>query len=376
MAKDILDAVYGSIIGGAIGDALGAPVEGWYWTEIREKYGRVTELMPGFGNTGPCYGGTTGERYGEAYDGPDPVVGWVTDDTTMRHYLCLTIARKQGRVTPDDYRDVLVEVFNPHRVWVNERALVLKLKAGVNPWDSGRGQIPAGCATMMIAPVGIINAGNPAQAYQDGWNIAYLDQEGHNRDGAATMAAGVAAALLPDATIESVLAAMTRYSSEFMRRAIELTMDLAYASDSIDAFAEKYYAHMLDWSWPIPPGETWHKDHFFSGNTVELLPITMAILHLCGGDVNRSMIEAASFGRDCDTTASMAGSIAGAMQGASAIRQDWIETVEQANVDFFEEVEGDPQANFHAMAQRLVEALRAEKQAAQARAEELAQILA
>jgi len=64
-------------------------------------------------------------------------------------------------------------------------------------------------------------------------------------------------------------------------------------------------------------------------------------LYLCKGDVTQSMIEAASFGRDCDTTASMAGSIAGAMQGASAIRPDWIQTVEEANRDFFQEVEGD-----------------------------------
>jgi ADP-ribosylglycohydrolase len=375
MAKDILDAVYGCLIGGAIGDALGAPVEGWYWTDIRAKHGRVTELMPGFGNTGACYGGTTGERYGAAYDGPPSQPGWITDDTTMRHYLSLAIARKQGRVTPDDYRDVLVELFNPNRVWVNERALIWKLKAGVNPWDSGRGQIPAGCATMMIAPVGIINAGNPAQAYQDGWNIAYVDQEGHNRDGAATVAAGVAAAFLPDATVETVLATMTKYSSEFMRRAIELTMDLATTSDSVDDFAEKYYAKMLDWSWPSPPGHAWNKDRFFSGNTVELVPITMAILHLCDGDVNESIIEAASFGRDCDTTASLAGSIAGVMHGASALRRDWIETVEQANVDFFVEVEGDPRANFLAMARRLVSALEAEHRTAEARARLLQTLL-
>ena len=101
----------------------------------------------------------------------------------------------------------------------------------------------------------------------------------------------------------------------------------------------------------------------------------MAILHLCKGDVNQSMIEAASFGRDCDTTASMAGAIAGAMQGASAIRQDWIEALEGANEDFFEEVEGDPKADFYAMAQRLVEALRGERQVALARMETLGRIL-
>jgi ADP-ribosylglycohydrolase len=301
----------------------------------------------------------------------------------MRHYLCLAIVRKGGRVTPDDYAAVLVEKLNPNRVWTNERMLLQKLKAGCSPWESGRGMIPAGCATMAIAPVGIINAGDPDQAYQDGFNIAFVDQEGHNRDGAATMAAGVAAAFIPGATIESVLQTMLERSSYLMRRAIILTMDLAYASgeahpdvaSAVDDFALKYYAKMLDWSWPTPPGRPWNKDHFFSGNTIELVPITMAMLYLCHGDVNQSMVEAASFGRDCDTTASMAGSIAGALHGASAIRADWIKTVERANVDFFLEVEGNPEANFRSISERLVAALRAEKQAALDRAELLGQLL-
>jgi hypothetical protein len=168
---------------------------------------------------------------------------------------------------------------------------------------------------------------------------------------------------------------MATHRSEFMRRAIELTMELATTSGSVDEFAEKYYAKMLDWSWPSPPSHPWSKERFFSGNTVELVPITMAILHLCDGDVNESIIEAASFGRDCDTTASLAGSIAGAMHGASALRRDWIETVEQANVDFFVEVEGDPQANFYAMARHLVSALEAEHRTAEARARLLQMLL-
>jgi ADP-ribosylglycohydrolase len=228
---------------------------------------------------------------------------------------------------------------------------------------------------MAIAPIGIINAGNPAQAYQDGFNVAYVDQEGHNRDGAATMAAGVAAAFCPGATVDQVLATMQEHSSYLMRRAIELTMDLAVGSATVDEFAARYYDKMLDWSWPSPPGQAWNKDHFFSGNTIELVPITMAILHLCRGDVNQSMIEAASFGRDCDTTASMAGCIAGALRGASAIRPDWIETLEKANQDFFGEVDGDPEANFYSMAKRLVEALRGEARAAQDRIGLLRQML-
>jgi ADP-ribosylglycohydrolase len=373
MANDILDAVYGCLIGGAIGDALGAPVEMWHWQDIRNKYGRVTELLPGVrGNTGALYGGSTGDRRGDQYDGPVTPPGCITDDTTLRHYLCLAIARKGGRVTPDDFAQVWLETLNPNRFWYNERSTLWKLKAGMNPWDTGKGNVPAGCATMAIAPIGIINAGNPAQAYQDGFNIAFVNQDNENRDGAATVAAGVAAAFLPGATVHSVIETMLRHSSFLIRRALELTMDLAYASSSVDQFAEAYYAKMLDWTWP---NLHWNKQRYVSGSSLELVPITAAILHLTQGDVNEGIIEAASLGRDCDTTASLVGSIAGVLHGAGAIRPDWIATVEQANEDFFEEAEGDRSANFLHMARRLVAALQNEQQAAVERGRLLAQII-
>lgn len=374
MANDIFDAVYGCLIGGAVGDALGAPVEGWDYERIRAAYasthGRVTELAASpRGNTGPDYGGSTGFNYDEAYDGRPPVCGWFSDDTTMRHLLSLAIVRRGGRVTPEEFAAVLREHLNPNRVWINDRLMLLKLKAGLNPWENGVGLIPSGCATMGIAPVGAINAGDPRQAYQDAFNLASLNQVGHNRDAAATFAAGVAAAFIPGITLDGVLETMRTFSTPLLQRAIYRTLKLARSSRSVDEFAAGYYANLLDYTWPTPPGESPEQDRFFSGNSIELVPITMAILHLTGGEVNQAMIEAASFGRDCDTTAGMAGSLAGALHGASAIRPDWIATVEAANRDFYLEVEGDPGANFHAMAQRMVAALRAEQTRMRTRAE-------
>ncbi len=354
MAKDILDAVYGSVIGGAIGDALGAPVEGWYFTEIREKFGRVTEFVDTNRQNAP--------------DGP----GGVTDDTVLAHYISLAIARKGGRITPDDLAQVWLEKGDTQHFWINERITTMKLKAGMSPWDTGLGNIPAGCATMAIGPIGIINAGDPGQAYQDGFSIAFVNQEGLNRDAAATLAAGIAAAFIPGITVDGVLEAMTEHGSYLVKRAIELTMDLAYDSDSVDGFAAKFYDKMLDWTWPRLD---WNKEHFFSGSSVEIVPATLAILYLCQGDVNECIIEGASFGRDCDTISRAVGCVAGAMKGASAIRGNWIETVEKVNEPLFEELEGDRQANFYSMAQRLAEALKAERQAAQSRVETLDRIL-
>ena len=364
MAQNLIDAVYGCLIGGAIGDALGAPIEGGYYTDIRKDPGELTELVP-------TYRGNTGDRY-LASRGEPGVAGAITDDTTLRHYLCLTIVRKGGRVTPDDFAAIWLEKLNPNRFWLNERIVLQKLQIGMNPWETGRGQPPAGCATMAIAPVGIVNAGNPAQAYQDAVHIASLNQDGVNRDAAATVAAGVAAAFLPEATVDSVIATMMEHSVDVVRRGLVLTMDLAVTSSSVDEFAEKFYATMLDWTWP---SRNWTKERFFSGSSLEFMPVVPALLHLCGGDVNQSIIEGANFGRDCDTIGSLAGNIAGVLHGASAIRPEWIEQVEQANVEFFEEVEGDRAANFHSMAERLVTVLGQERQAAEQRARLLGTII-
>ncbi len=373
MARDILDAVYGSIIGGAIGDALGAPVESWYFTEIREKYGHMTELLPGVrGNTGAFYGGSTGEAYNEKYDGPTTPPGTVTDDSALRLYMCLAIVRKGGRITPYDAADIWLEKLNPNRFWFNEKIILNKLKVGMNPWEAGKGTIPAGCATMAIPPIGVINAGNPEQAYQDGYNIAGINADGENRDGAATIAAAVAAAFLPGATARQVIQTMQRYSSYLYKRAIDRALDAACACQSVDEFAEKFYASMLDWTWPNREAQ---KGRYDSGNSLEIVPLIAALLHLCGDDVNQAMVEGASFGRDCDTLAGLLGCILGAISGASAIRTDWIDTVEQANVDLFQEVHGDSQANFFHMARRMVATLGKEARTSQARVELLNRLL-
>jgi ADP-ribosylglycohydrolase len=238
---------------------------------------------------------------------------------------------------------------------------------------------------MAMTPIGIVNAANPAQAYQDGWAIASLQSDGPHRAGAATVAAGVAAALAPGATVERTLEAMTTYSGPHLRRASDLALDLALESEAaarsaggstirenVAAFTKAFYETLIDW-WSRPR-LNWDRAHFPNGTSVESVSIVMALLYLCRGQVNDCLVEAANFGRDADTIAHLLGAIAGALCGASAVRADWVAQVEAANRPFFEEVEGDPDANFYSMAVRLVEALRAERRAALARAEMLARM--
>ncbi len=354
--QNLLDKVYGAVIGGAIGDAIGAPVEGWQYQEIRAKYGRLNDLIAN-----------------DQWGGHAPA-GTITDDTTLRQYLSLAIVQKGGRITVDDAAAMLKEKLNEERFWLNEKIVKIKLRAGMNPLDVGRGCIPAGCAIMGISPIGIINAGNPEQAYQDGLCIASLNQDLAERDAAATMAAGVAAAFTPGATVQTIIEAMRSNCSFVVWRAMEFALEIARKTQEVDAFIEQFYASRLDWTAALPEGE-FKIDRYFSPSALEILPASIGLFYLFNGDVNRCIVEGGSFGRDCDTIGGVVGALAGAYKGASAIRKDWIDQVEEANKPFFTELEGDEKCNFYHMACRLVEAIDKERLSAYKRARMLDDIL-
>jgi ADP-ribosylglycohydrolase len=366
MKTDLFDGIYGCIIGGAIGDALGAPIEGWRYWEIREKYGKLNELVAS-----------------ESVKNSNKKPGGVTDDTILRSYLALSIIQKDGRILPNDLAAYWVEKGMHPLLWANERIIFEKLKVGANPWHTGNGAIKSCTGMMGIGPIGIINAGDPVQAYQDGFTIGSVIQDLDERDAAAAFAAGVAAALAPRATLDDVVQVIMELSHEKMQRAIDLTMDLAVKCGNTDRFIEHFYEIYADWSWafssgiyikPVPEGYP-KKGRYYSGDSYEMLPVVLAMIHLSKGDVNQSIIESVNFGRDCDTIGSFTGILAGALQGAGAIRQDWIHTVEGANEDLFEFMENDKEANFRSQAVRLMEALDKERNKAQARLDFLNQNL-
>jgi ADP-ribosylglycohydrolase len=117
---------------------------------------------------------------------------------------------------------------------------------------------------------------------------------------------------------------------------------------------------------------------YYSGSSIEIIPVALALLKFVQEDLNRCLCDAANFGRDCDTIATIAtiaGCLGGALYGAPALRKQWIEIVEAANCDLFQELEGDPSANFRTVAERLVETLYNEQKIAAKRARFLQETL-
>lgn len=358
MDETLLDKVFGCLIGGAIGDAMGAPAEDWHYSDIRPKFGRINTFLP------------------QPARKRDGAPGQITDDTTLRHYMCLAIIRKGGRITPDDYARIWLSDLNPERLFFTERIVLEKLKLGMNPWETGRGQPLADAAIMAVAPVGIINAGDPAQAYQDAFNISSIHQDGIERDAAASTAAGFAAAFLPDATPVSVLDVMYEHGTFDTRRLITIGRELAAETSNFDRFTEQFYLRFLDRSFPRPPDWVWHKDRTVSPTSREVLPIVAGLFELCEGKPEACISAGASFGRDADTIATVLGGLSGALFGASAIPGDWIAQSEQANVGFFREVSPDKMSSFRSTAEEMVQALRAERERVAARLAMLDELIA
>jgi ADP-ribosylglycohydrolase len=98
---------------------------------------------------------------------------------------------------------------------------------------------------------------------------------------------------------------------------------------------------MLDRTFPVPAGESWDPERSVAATSREMLPAAIALLVATVGNPYKALVEAASFGRDADTIASVVGCFVGALGGADALPKDWIDDCERANAAFFLEFSGD-----------------------------------
>jgi ADP-ribosylglycohydrolase len=279
---------------------MGAPAENKTYQEIEVQFGEITDFA-----------------------GPG------TDDSAIKHLLIDAIRRADGHPTADDWAEAWLaqeELFiRRHMFWIPVMNGFWKLRGeGVTPRDAGAGNMSSSSSAMGISPMGIINAGDPRRAALETYDVASLIHHNFCRDAACALAAAVAAALAPKATIENVLAAATDYlplrSARVMRgfiaEALALALDCV-ASEPENAyrlFRKRYYDDCLLPGIAMPDAR-------------ETVPVTLALFLLADGDPAQSVLHAANFGRDADTIASMTGALAGAFRGAAAFPPAWVEKV-------------------------------------------------
>ncbi|MGR4851629.1 ADP-ribosylglycohydrolase family protein [Streptomyces sp. LARHCF252] len=334
------ERISGALIGAAVGDALGGPVEGYSPEQILERHGGRVH-------------GIVGPWHGDAWRTARPLApyhkgdGHVTDDTLMTHALIRVYARVRdhldayavaGHLVPDLMTEprwipeLETEALPLQRIFLAEKWLVTRIHYGhADPREAGTGNIVNCGAAMYMAPVGLVNAANPAAAYAEALDIAGAHQSSYGREAAGVLAAAVAAACTPGATPDSVVSACLSLAKDGTRTAIERVCEEASRHTDFESALRPLRE-------AVAPYDTVGPDYRSPSlgarrpsrlHAIEELPVALGMLLVARGDYRHAVLGAVNYGRDCDSIATMAGAMAGAL--GSPVPQDWSKTVAEAS---------------------------------------------
>ncbi|CAL9420983.1 ADP-ribosylglycohydrolase family protein [Streptomyces sp. enrichment culture] len=334
------ERVTGALVGAAVGDALGGPVEGYSPEQILERHGGRVH-------------GVVGPWNGDAWRTARPLApyhkgdGHVTDDTLMTHALVRVYGTVRDHLDAYAVAEHLVPDLITHprwipeleaealplqRVFLAEKWLVARLHYGhVDPREAGTGNIVNCGAAMYMTPVGLVNAANPAAAYAEALDVAGAHQSSYGREAAGVLAAAVAAACVPGATPQSVVAAALSLAKDGTRAAIEAVCEVAARHSEFESALAPLRA-------AVAPYDTVGPDYRAPSlgarrpsrlHAIEELPVALGMLLVSGGDFRHAVLGAVNYGRDCDSIATMAGALAGAL--GSPVPEDWAKTVAEAS---------------------------------------------
>lgn len=337
----LIDKARGCITGLAVGDSLGGSTEGYSPEDIRERFGGwVTDIV------GPYRRDWRHERPISPYHKGH---GHVTDDTLMTLALANVYAAVRDHLTAFDIAERLVpeladkviyipelemETVLVNRLFLAEKYLVLRLRsAQVDPREAGVGNVVNCGAAMYMAPVGIVNAGDPAGAYREAIDIAGAHQSSYGREAAGVMAAAVAAAFRPGATVDDVVNACLELARDGTKDAIlavttaargvsdwkEAIGVLRAAVRPYDTVGDVYREPDIDARKPSRSA------------SIEELPVALGLLVATGGSYVDAVLGGVNYGRDSDSIAQMAGALAGALNGSAAVPERWISEVSRAS---------------------------------------------
>jgi ADP-ribosylglycohydrolase len=319
----LFDRVWGAMLGGAIGDAMGGPVEGWTYQRMMETHGVVDDLLPY--DTPPDY-----------HNHFATAAGTVTDDTRLKHLVARAVVEAGGRPRRGDLVRTIVDAYHAAdtqlaRGFLEEYALGGIYGEAKLIWG---GQMTNGFL-MANAPVGIICPGDPEAAFALSYDLDFIS-DGYATYSAAMGAAAVAAALAPGATPASVVAGALSAASSH-RVVGPLTRDWRWY-DHVFALNERLVTTAVEVA-------ERHRDVFslraeyyeqlrvgdLGSEAAQTLAVALGMVVAAEGDPRLSIVGAVNYGRDNDSYATLAGAIAGALHGAGALPERWSATVVAAN---------------------------------------------
>ncbi len=295
MSNALLTKATGCLVGLAIGDALGAPVEGWSAKQIQEKHKWVDDFLTA-----------------------NPVG---TDDTEYAILTAKNLMKYGDRMTPEDVVHEWKELIRTNQFFgggFSEAAAIRNLKKGLmsplsgmnNPemWSDG--------TAMRVAPIGVYCAGDPEKAVR----MAAIDgMVSHAKDGiisAQSVAASVAVAM-QSSDVNAVLQAGLDYipRDSWTYRMIDKSINEAYRASSVQEAAIHLHDQMSI------------HHYYWVDVGPEAVALAYGSIAAAKGDYKDAVICSVNCGRDADTIAAISGAITGALHGVEAIPETWIQRI-------------------------------------------------
>lgn len=318
----------GCLLGGAIGDALGAPAEFFSLSDIRRTFGKngIEDFEEARGLDGKLYG-----KKGE-----------FTDDTQMTLFTAEGLLRANCRYNHKGICNPITVVYHAYLRWLhtigqtsNDESfeekddgwlITLKElhhrrapgKTCISALQSGRwgtADTPInnskGCGGIMrVAPVGLFVS--QERAFEMGRDIAAITH-GHPT---GYLAAGFLALLLSQLIHGDSL-------QNSIRGAKQLLKSVPHSSECLEAIESALY-HFSN-SEPSPEtveklGQGWIAE--------EALAISLYCSMAAGQSFAKGVLLAVNHSGDSDSTGAITGNILGALLGRKAIPEHWIERIQ------------------------------------------------
>lgn len=286
-AAGLRDRARGALLGLAVGDALGAPAENMKPSQIRARWGRIT---------------------GYVAEHPSG-----TDDTEYAILSGLLLARHGSALTPAHVEAAWHEWIadrdeGPFRgAGFSERGTLENLRRGLaapisaqhrHAWSDG--------LAMRAAPYGVFAAGRPAEAARLVAIDGSVSHDGEGIYGGQAVAAGVAAAMAGAPAVAVVASALAVVPDDsWTARCLRRAMTAAHRGGR--AVRSAVVIGGYPWTDLAP----------------EAVALAFGAYAAADGDFAEAVLTAVNMGRDADTTAAVAGALAGATRGAGAIPPDW-----------------------------------------------------
>jgi len=331
------DRACGCLFGLAIGDAMGAPIEGMTAGDIRQRYGQVDGFFE--------------MQVRPSAEVPSPqswyrLKATYTDDTQMALAVMDSLVESRG-FDPDHMAGRFVRLIGDRdrgQAWVfrgsgrNTRTALEQLRGGTNWRHSGMAS-PSDGAAMRVAPVGLFYWDDKEALVQASIQQAMIThRDARAMASAAAIACGVAALVSDRGKGDLDIDAFMRGLVEDVRHAerhiaVELSVGTTSSPDHtmstileeiherIHLLEENLLAHIAARANSLTERTITHGTESFC---LAAVPSSICFFVQNASSFERVITRAINAGKDTDTVGAMAGALAGAHLGYKAVPLEWV----------------------------------------------------